>query len=82
MQQPDWTIPGTTLQIKRSDAPRVKEMFYTMFMAGDIALGQVSSITGLEPYMVQNWVKRGFLTKPEHSATPGASCAGSSISTC
>ena len=66
MQQPDWTIPGTTLQIKRSDAPRVEEMFYTMFMAGDMALGQGATITGLEPYMVQNWVKRGFLTKPEH----------------
>ena len=66
MEQMDWIIPGTTLKIKRSDAPRIAELFHTMFMAGDIALSQVSGITGLEPYMVQNWVKRGFLTKPEH----------------
>ena len=29
-------------------------------------LSQVSAITGLEPYIVQNWVKRGYLSKPEN----------------
>jgi hypothetical protein len=24
----------------------------------------VAAVTGLEPYTIQNWVKRGFLTKP------------------
>ena len=66
MEQMDWTIPGTTLKIKRSDACRTGELFYTMFMAGDITLSQVCSITGLESYMVQNWVKRGFLTNPKN----------------
>lgn len=65
MENANWTIPGTTLRIKREDAGRVAEMFQTLFLAGDIALSQVASITALEPYMVQNWVKRGFLTKPE-----------------
>jgi hypothetical protein len=37
-----------------------------MFLPGGIMLGQVSAITGLEPYIVQNWVKRGYLTKPEN----------------
>ena len=27
-------------------------------------MSQVSSVTGLEPYTIQNWVKRGFLTPP------------------
>jgi hypothetical protein len=36
-----------------------------MFLAGGIVLSQVSGITGLEPYAIQNWVKRGFLTPPE-----------------
>ena len=29
-------------------------------------MSQVSSITGLEPYTVQNWVKRGFLSPPRN----------------
>lgn len=66
MEQMDWTIPGTTLRIKRSDACRAGQLFSTMYMAGDITLSQVCSITGLESYMVQNWVKRGFLTNPRN----------------
>ena len=61
-----WTIPGTTLEIRREDADHVEEVFSSMFLAGGMVLGQVSSITGLEPYTVQNWVKRGFLPPPEH----------------
>ena len=29
-------------------------------------LSQITAITGLEPYTVQNWVKRGFLPAPEN----------------
>lgn len=61
-----WRIPGTTLEIRREDADHVEEVFSSMFLAGGMVLGQVSSITGLEPYTVQNWVKRGFLPPPEH----------------
>lgn len=60
-----WTIPGTVLQIPRQDAEHIEELFRSMFLAGGIVLSQVSSITGLEPYTVQNWVKRGFLTSPQ-----------------
>ncbi len=61
-----WTIPGTILQVDRQEADRIPERFGAMFMAGGIALGQVCSITGLEPHTVQNWVKRGFLASPEN----------------
>ncbi len=60
-----WTLPGTTLEMKRSDADRVDGLFQSMFMAGGMVLSQVSSITGLEPYAIQNWVKRGFLSPPK-----------------
>lgn len=60
-----WTIPGTVLQIDREDADKVEERFSAMFLAGGIVLSQVSSVTGLEPYTVQNWVKRGFLSPPQ-----------------
>ena len=59
-----WTIPGTTLTARRSDAAKVSELFQSMFLAGGLTLSQVSSITGLEPYTIQNWVKRGFLSPP------------------
>lgn len=61
----EWIIPGTTLTARREDAVHVEEQFGAMFLGGGIALSQVANITGLEPYTVQNWVKRGFLTKPE-----------------
>lgn len=61
-----WTIPGTVLTIKRSDAVRVSELFQTMFLTEGVVLSQVTNITGLEAYTVQNWVKRGFLPPPQH----------------
>jgi DNA-binding transcriptional MerR regulator len=60
-----WRIPGTALEIQRENADSIEEMFSSMFLAGGIVLSQVSSITGLEPYTVQNWVKRGFLSPPQ-----------------
>ena len=60
----DWIIPGTVLAIRQEETDHVQEMFSSMFLAGGMALGQISHITGLEPYTVQNWVKRGFLAPP------------------
>ena len=28
-------------------------------------LSQVTQVTGLEPYIIQNWVRRGFLAPPK-----------------
>ena len=60
----EWTIPGTVLTAQREEAANVEQQFKSMFLAGGMVLSQVSGITGLESYMVQNWVKRGFLTAP------------------
>ncbi len=63
--QPNWIIPGTTLTIKRSDACRAEGLFQSMFLTGGLSLSQVANISGLEPYAIQNWVKRGFLSSPK-----------------
>lgn len=60
-----WTLPGTVLEIRREDAAQIENIFSSMFLAGGMALSQVSAITGLEPYTVQNWVKRGLLNPPD-----------------
>lgn len=60
-----WTIPGTVLQIPRQDAEHIEEQFRSMFLGGDLVLSQISGITGLEAYTVQNWVKRGLLAPPQ-----------------
>lgn len=62
----NWKFPGTTLDGNRADADQVEQMFQSMFLAGGMVLSQVSSITGLEPYTIQNWVKRGFLAPPRN----------------
>jgi len=62
----NWKIPGTTLEAKRTDADRTDGLFQSMFLAGGLTLSQVSSITGLESYTIQNWVKRGFLSNPKN----------------
>ena len=61
-----WTIPGTVLERPRQEAEQIEDMFCTMFLAGGMVLSQISELAGIEPYAVQNWVKRGFLTPPEH----------------
>ena len=60
-----WIIPGTTLNGERDNADRTDGLFQSMFLAGGLTLSQVASITGLEPYTIQNWVKRGFLPPPQ-----------------
>ena len=59
-----WTIPGSVLQIKREEADFIPQQLEALFFGGGITLSQVTGITGLEAYTVQNWVKRGFLTSP------------------
>lgn len=60
-----WNIPGTVLTCSTEDALHIEDRFQGMFLGGDIVLSQVVGITGLEPYAVQNWVKRGFLSAPQ-----------------
>ncbi len=57
-------LPGTQLEMTWDDPGQISEQFNAMFLPGGMMLSQVSGITGLEPYTIQNWVKRGFLSPP------------------
>ena len=61
----NWVLPGTVIEANLEDADRAQELFRSMFLPGGMVLGQVSNLSGLEPYMIQNWVKRGFLSPPK-----------------
>ena len=50
----EWFIPGTVLQADRT--ADIEQQFSAMFLGGGIVLSQVTGITGLEAYTVQNWV--------------------------
>lgn len=59
------TFPGTTIEVSKIEKGSSRILFDGIFATGGITLSQVSVMTGLEPYVVQNWVKRGFLTSPK-----------------
>ena len=62
----NWILPGTVLEVDGSRPEAADELFSSLFVTGGLVLSQVCQITGLEPYAVQNWVKRGFLAPPHH----------------
>lgn len=57
-------FPGTTIEVISLSKGCSKSLFDGIFAAGGITLSQVSVMTGLEPYLIQNWIKRGFLSSP------------------
>lgn len=60
-------FPGTTIEAGVSQRQRdsAAEVLNNIFATGGLMLSQVSTLTGLEYYMIQNWVKRGFLSPPQ-----------------
>ena len=60
----NWILPGTVLEMDRGEADQAEAKISALFLAGGMVLSQVTDLTGLEPYTVQNWVKRGFLPPP------------------
>lgn len=61
----NWTLPGTSLTVDTDRQEAAEEVLSAMFLTGGLVLSQVTQITGLEPYIVQNWVRRGFLPAPK-----------------
>lgn len=59
-------LPGTTLEADLERENAADTLLSSIFLAGGLVLSQVSLLTGLEPYTIQNWVKRGFLPPPVH----------------
>ncbi len=58
------TFPGTVVECSALNKGSSRVLFDGIFATGGITLSQICIMTGLEPYLVQNWVKRGFLTSP------------------
>ena len=59
------TLPGTTIQADLSRPDGAEAVLGPMFLTGGLTLSQVTTLTGLEPYVIQNWVRRGFLSPPQ-----------------
>ena len=60
MQQTQRYLPGTT--VRYEEGKDAMEVLDGLFSGGGLVLSQVTALTGLEGYMVQNWIKRGFMT--------------------
>lgn len=58
-------LPGTTIEVTELQKGSSRTMFDGIFATGGITLSQVAIMTGLEPYAIQNWVKRGFVSSPK-----------------
>lgn len=61
------TIPGTVISYTEGNENNVYGLIEPVFKAtGGLTLAQVREITGLETTTIQNWVKRGWVAKPEN----------------
>ena len=56
--------PGTTIEALNLRKGDSKVLFDGIFATGGITLSQVCNMTDLEPYVIQNWVKRKFVRPP------------------
>ena len=59
-------LPGTSIEaeITAGSSSFAEKLLDSFFAAGGLVLSQVSSLTGMEAYSVQNWIKRGFCSPP------------------
>lgn len=65
MNKVEWTLPGTVLSVDADRPQAAEEVFSSLFLVSGLVLSQVTQVTGLEPYIIQNWVRRGFLAPPK-----------------
>ena len=57
-------FPGTAIEASLIAKDSSRTLFDGIFAAGGITLSQVCIMTGLDSYVVQNWVKRKFVSSP------------------
>jgi len=58
-------LPGTTIETGLSQGVADRHLT-PMFLGGGLVLSQVCQLAGLEGYIIQNWVKRKYISPPEH----------------
>jgi DNA-binding transcriptional MerR regulator len=56
-------MPGTTIELPQS-IRSIRTLSSSLFLGGGLTLAQVSSLTNIPPHVLQNWVKRGFVSTP------------------
>ncbi len=59
-------FPGTTIATDLVNRRRINEVLDHIFAGGDIYRSQVIALTGIEPYSIQNWIARGFVSHSEN----------------
>lgn len=59
-------LPGTTIEVSAITHGLSAQLFDGIFAVGGITLSQAAIMTGLEPHVIQNWVKRGFVSPPQN----------------
>ena len=59
-------LPGTTIETDLSRDDAAQALLSPLFLTGGLVLSQVAQLTGLEPYVIQNWIKRGFVSPPKN----------------
>ena len=59
-----YVLPGTNIEVRELSYEAVESLFNSIFLTGGLVLSQVSGMTDCAPHVVQNWVKRGFVSPP------------------
>ena len=59
-------FPGTTIMTDVVNRRRINDALDHIFAGGDIYRSQVIALTGIEPYSIQNWIARGFVSHSEN----------------
>lgn len=57
-------LPGTKIEAKQGETGVAHLVLGNIFQTGGLALSQVSYLLGVEPHVVQNWVRRGYVSSP------------------
>lgn len=56
-------LPGTEIEAFGKSA---RDTLTPAFLSGGLVLSQVEKLSGIKPYTVQNWIKRGFCSPPKN----------------
>ena len=73
------TLPGTTIAVDWNRPEEAETPRTPLFLAGGLMLSQVASLTGLEPYVIQELGPPGLCGSAGASGTPAASFPASSL---
>ncbi len=57
-------LPGTKIETKQQGIGVSNVVLGNIFQTGGLALSQVSYLLGIEPHVVQNWIRRGYVSPP------------------